>query len=123
MQRFIAAVALLTLSLAADAGQKIPRRELVSGNKDRIRNLKQGMTRAEVVGLMKDYVALTPRGTVGNPYRWKTFQRDGASYEVLYYLTERPQPMQAPEAPTTPVILRDGAVSDWGRDALRSLTP
>lgn len=123
MKRSVVAAALFAVSTMVDAGPRVPLRDLVSGNNDRIRSLSPGMSRSDVVRLMKDYTALTPGGTVGNPYRAETFRHEGATYEVLYYLTQRPQPMQPREAPTTPVILKNGAVSGWGLEALRSLRP
>lgn len=129
MKHPIVAVALLAVSLASQAAEQVGLRDLVASNNQALQDLEQGMSRAEVVRLMKEYVARTPSGVIGNPCRSETFQQDGVTYEVLYYLTRRPQyafdlfgrQTQAAEAPTTPVVLRNGVVSGWGPPALQAL--
>lgn len=119
MKRSIAAAALISLSSLAYAGQTITLQELISGNAQRIQQVKTGMDRAAVVQVMKDYEARIPGSTVGNPYKTKTFQQGSVSYEVLYYITE--QPKAGKEALTTPVIFKGGVVVGMGLDSLRAL--
>ena len=119
MKRSIAAAALITLSSLAYAGQTITLSELISGNAQRIQQVKTGMARSEVIQVMKDYEARIPGSTVGNPYKTKTFQQGSTTYEVLYYITEQPSPGK--EALTTPVIIKQGAVVGMGLDALRAI--
>jgi hypothetical protein len=119
MKRVIATAALFALSALVHAGQTVPLKDLIAGNGARIQSVKQGMPRAEVLRVMIDLAAQIPGGTVANPYKAKSFQQAGASYEVLYYVTH--QPTTGRDAMTTPVILKDGVVSGLGVDALRSL--
>jgi hypothetical protein len=119
MKRSIAVAALLSLSTFAYAGQSVPLAELISGNSQRIQQVKKGMPRAEVLQVMKELEARIPGSTVGNPYKTKTFEQGGVSYEVLYYITE--QPTAGKEALTTPVIIKQGAVVGMGLDALRAI--
>ena len=121
MKRSIAIATLLALSSIAHAGQTLPLKDLIAENGKRIQQLKQGMTRNEVVQVMKDDDARIPGGTVSNPYKSKTFQQNGASYEVLYYITQ--QPTHTQDAMTTPVVLKNGVVSGLGTDAVRALKP
>ena len=119
MKRSIAAAALITLSSLAYAGQTVSLQELISGNAARIQQVKTGMARSAVIETMKDLEARIPGSTVGNPYKTKTFEQGGVSYEVLYYITEQPSPGK--EALTTPVIIKQGAVVGMGLDALRAI--
>jgi hypothetical protein len=119
MKRSIAAAVLFSLSSLVHAGQTVALKDLVSENGRRFQQLKQGMSRADVVRVMKDDVAEIPGGTVGNPYKTKTLEKGGASYEVLYYVTQQPTASQ--DAMTSPVILKGGVVHGLGVEALRSL--
>ena len=118
MKRSIAVAALLSFSTFAYAGQAVSLAELISGNSQRIQQVKKGMPRAEVVQVMKDYEARIPGSTVGNPYKTRTFQQGNASYEILYYITEQ---KAGKDALTTPVIVKDGVVVGMGLDALRAI--
>lgn len=118
MKRSIAAAALITLSSLAYAGQTVTLQELISGNAQRIQQVKTGMARADVVQVMKDLEARIPGSTVGNPYKTKTFQQGSVSYEVLYYITEQ---KSGQDALTTPVIFKGGVVVGMGLDALRAI--
>ena len=119
MKRSIAAAALFALSSLVHAGQTVQLRDLIVDNSNRIQQLKNGMSRDEAVKLMRDDVARIPGGTVGNPYKSKTLQQGGASYEVLYYLTQLPT--QGKEALTTPVVFKNGVLSGMGVEAVRAL--
>ena len=119
MKRSITAVALFTLATFAHAGQTLELKDLIQENGKRVQLLKQGMSRADVVRIMSDDVAQIPGGTVGNPYKAKSFQQGSEAYEVLYYVTQ--QPSRESNAVTTPVILKNGVVNGLGIDALRAL--
>jgi hypothetical protein len=119
MKRSIAAAALFAFSAFASATETVSLPDLIDGNSQRIQQVKSGMPRADVLRVMKDFEARIPGGTVGNPYKAKTFQQDGISYEVLYYITE--QPKAGKEALTTPVIIKNGVVAGLGLEALRAL--
>ena len=119
MKRSITVAALLSFSTFTYAGQAVSLAELISGNSQRIQQVKKGMPRAEVVQVMKDYEARIPGSTVGNPYKTKTFEQGGVSYEVLYYITE--QPKAGKEALTTPVIFKEGVVVGMGLETLRAI--
>ena len=86
---------------------------------DKIPKLKPGMSRADVVRVMKDDSAEIPGGVVANPYKVKSVEKGGASYEILYYVTQQPTARQ--DAMTSPVILKGGVVTGLGMDALRTL--
>ncbi|MGQ0587626.1 MAG: hypothetical protein ACT4PK_10570 [Gammaproteobacteria bacterium] len=120
MKRSLAAVALFTLSFAAHAGQTVTLKDLVHENGKRFQQLKQGMTRADVVRVMKDDVAEIPGGTVANPYKTKAVQKGGSNYEVLYYVTQ--QATAQKNAMTSPVLLKDGVVTGLTAESLRSLS-
>ena len=68
---------------------------------------------------MTDDDARIPGGTVANPYKTRTVQHGGASYEVLYYVTQ--QATASTDALASPVVLKEGVVTGLGMDALRSM--
>lgn len=119
MKRFLAVITLCALSGAVHAGQTLPLKDLVAENGKRIQQVKNGMTRADVLRVMTDDVAQIPGGEVGNPYKARTLQKGGANYEVLYYVTQ--EPTRERNAMTTPVVLKNGVVSGLGDESVRAL--
>lgn len=97
-------------------------RELVNANQTNLAKLQVGMSKAAVLKLMGTAEAQTRDGAVRNPFRSEMFVASGAQVEVLSYVT-RVNRKFAPigDAELTPVILRDGKVVGWGRQALRRL--
>jgi hypothetical protein len=118
----IAVVTLAFTSLSA-YGEELKLGGLVASNLTRITNLSIGMSKADVIKAMGTDTAKTKDGIVNNPWTTETFTgKDGAKYEVLYYLT-RNNPPFSPIAKylTTPVILKGGKVTGWGNDALEKV--
>jgi DhnA family fructose-bisphosphate aldolase class Ia len=117
-----AVITLVFLSFPAYA-EVIKLGQLVSSNLERIGKLSVGMNKADVVKTMGTDNAKTKDGLVPNPWTTETFTgKDGAKYEVLYYVT-RNNPPFSPIAKylTTPVILKGGKVTGWGNDALEKV--
>jgi len=78
------------------------------------------MRKEEVVALMGTDTAGTRDGIVNNPWTSEAFaDKDGARYEVLYYVTSKNLPFTpVRKSLTTPVVLKDNKVIGWGKDAL-----
>ena len=94
-------------------------KQLLAYNQDNSSRLQLGMTRAQVVDLMKSYKSEVGSGPLSNPYRSNMFVRNQDSYEVLYYLTQpyrRLRPIADDQA--TPVVLKNGVVVGWGMNSL-----
>jgi hypothetical protein len=96
--------------------------ELAHDNQANLVNLNVGMKKTEVIKIMGRNSAHTRDGKIANPFKIETFQdKQGRTYEVLYYVTERNrrfQPLRLGN--TTPLVFREGALVGWGPDALRS---
>ena len=97
-------------------------KQLLAYNQDNSSRLQLGMTRAQVVDLMKSYKSKIGSAPLSNPYRSNMFVRNQDSYEVLYYLTQ-PHRRFRPIADTqaTPIVLKNGVVVGWGMNSLAEL--
>lgn len=119
-----AVITLAFLSFSAHA-EAIKLGQLVSSNLERIGKLSVGMSKADVIKTMGTDNAKTKDGLVPNPWTTETFTgKDGAKYEVLYYVTRNNPPFTPiGKFLTTPVILKGGKVTGWGNDALEKVQP
>jgi len=86
----------------------------------KLMRMSPGMRKEEVVALMGTDTAGTRDGIVNNPWTSEAFaDKDGARYEVLYYVTSKNLPFTpVRKSLTTPVVLKDNKVIGWGKDAL-----
>lgn len=99
-------------------------------NRLNMSKISVGMTRAEVLQIMGDKSARASFGknavTITNPYRSEIRQKNGESYEVLYYYTHQDQRdwptkrFKILERELTPIIFQDGKVIGWGSEFLKS---
>jgi len=91
-------------------------RFLWENNTENIKKIKPGMTREEVDTNMGHFRIREHDGYDDSPARIDLVQKDGDSYEILYYeLRRRGSP--------TPIILKNNAVIGWGWQALRDAFP
>lgn len=100
----------------------VPYKKLLAYNQANISRLQLGMTRAQVVDLMKSYTSKVGAGPLSNPYRSDMFVRNQDSCEVMFYLTQpyrRFTPIRDSQA--TPVVLKNGVVVGWGQSTLDGL--
>lgn len=80
------------------------------------------MTREDLVVLMGDCETRVRRTAYPNPYRIHTRKRGDDAYEILYYLTERPQKFtQIRNSLAVPVVMKNGRVIGWGDAAARDI--
>jgi uncharacterized protein YceK len=104
-----------------NAGNSISYKNLLANNNANIQRLSVGMTKVEVLDLMKSYTTETNDGVVLNPLKTKAMNADGQTYEVLYFVTDRHPPLQPiDESQATPVFLKDGRVVGWGQTSPRA---
>ena len=102
----------------------VPYEDFLAQNNASIGHLKMGMTRDQVVALMKSNTTEVRDGPLSNPYRTESFQRDADIYEVLYYLTRKHPPFTPiRDWQATPVVLKNGTVVGWGQSALPAQRP
>jgi hypothetical protein len=97
----------------------------VAANREGLTKLTVGMSKAQVVTTMGDLKVETKDGVVKNPWTTETVTgRDGARYEVLYYVT-RINPPFTPIGKflTTPVIFKGGKYVGQGFDTLEKIEP
>jgi|SRR5712664_528640 len=124
MARLIAITLLAIFATTAGAGEddKISYKELLARNNSGISQLALGMTKDQVVTLMKSYASEVRDGALSNPYKTESFQQGSDTYEVLYYLT-RAHPPFTPirDSQATPVVLKNGKVTGWGQSALHGV--
>jgi hypothetical protein len=126
MLREIVFSLLLSAVAATTVGDtsEIPYRDFLSQNNANIGRLALGMTKDQVITLMKSYTTAVRSGPLNNPYKTESFQRDSDNYEVLYYLTRKHPPFRSiADSQATPVVLKNGAVVGWGQSALTGLRP
>lgn len=91
-------------------------------NRARLDQLREGMTRDEVLAVMGTGPAtLTTEQPpyvetlVDNPYRTAIFRSENATWEVLFYLTElQLLDNTITEDELTPIVLRNGVLTGWG---------
>jgi hypothetical protein len=97
--------------------------EMAASNQMHLAMLSPGMSREEVFSVMGQQVANTRDGVVNNPWTIESFLgKDGAQYEILYYVTRKNQLFTPVRATlTTPVVLKDGKVLGWGERALQDV--
>jgi hypothetical protein len=117
-------IALALVSLTACATGKNLGHQ-VAANREGLAKLTVGMSKAQVVDTMGDLKVETKDGFVKNPFTTETVTgRDGARYEVLYYVT-RINPPFTPIGKflTTPVILKGGKYVGQGFDTLEKIEP
>jgi hypothetical protein len=70
-----------------------------------LNNLEVGMTKDQVIAVM------------GRPHTREVFPDEtGHSVEVLIYITEYTDAGSIPDSDKTPICLRDGKVTGWGRN-------
>jgi hypothetical protein len=102
-----------------DEPEYLTLRELVAANEAALRQIAVGMSREQVVQAMGTRAARTKNGVVNNPYRTNTLINPDGRYEILYYINNRNYPMMGlSDRQAMPVVLRNGVVIGWGRDAL-----
>lgn len=104
-----------------DAGveRQLTLAELAASNQARLAKLSVGMSRNDVVSLMGDQTSKTPDGVVNNPWTVETsVGKDGAQYEVLYYVIRKNQPFTpVRKSLTTAIVFKNGKVVSWGENA------
>jgi hypothetical protein len=128
MSRFIykvGVVAVILGSLVACASGSKNLGHQIAANREGLAKLTVGMSKPQVLNTMVDVRAETKDGVVKNPWTTETITgRDGARYEVLYYVT-RPNPPYTPIGKflTTPVILKAGKYVGQGYDTLEKIEP
>jgi len=117
------AVTALLVVCAACFGTKP--QHIAGTNRSRLRNLKVGMTRAQVVEVMGDEQWDDVKGgfdVMSNPYETASYSSGhGDPIEVLYYYTTfhrwsgtAPKPKHL-----TPVVLTNGVLVGWGHEFLK----
>jgi hypothetical protein len=119
-----AIVVLALLGLAACAhGPNVGNQ--IAANKQGLPRLTAGMTKAQVMSTMTELDIKTKEGIAKNPFTTETITgRDGAKYEVLYYVTRIPPPYTPiGKFLTTPVILKGGKYVGQGWDTLEKIEP
>jgi len=110
------------LPVAPSPDAFVPYKKFLAYNQENISRLQLGMTRAQVIDLMKNYTSKVGSGPLSNPYRSNMFIRNQDSVEVMYYLTQpyrRFTPIRDSQA--TPVVLTNGVAVGWGQSALAVL--
>ena len=111
-------------AMHAATGAQLSLEELASSNQAKLLHLSLGMSKADVISQMGADTADTHDGVVNNPWTVEAFSgKDGASYEVLYYVTRKNPPFRpVSKSLATPILLKDGKVVGWGSSALDRLT-
>ena len=117
---------LLTIAFFAAASvlaaEEISYKDLLTQNNANSNSLKLGMTKSQVVGVMKNYTSRVHNTPISNPYRAEVFQRGSNSFEILYYLNRPHAPFTAlSDSRAIPVVLKNGHVVGWGPIALQGV--
>jgi hypothetical protein len=131
MMRFGLIVAVIIMGLAETScsadrsyspSDAIPYKELLARNQAAISRLAVGMTKDEVMATMGAYSAATKDGMVLNPIRTESFSIGADVFEKMFYVTSAHRPFEpVKDSQTTPVVLKNGKVIGWGRDAVDSI--
>jgi hypothetical protein len=80
--------------------------------------LSIGMTKAQVLGTMGDATSEVRDGPLSNPWKVEAFARGKDEFEILYYLVRRHPPFTGVrESQAIAVVLKNGTLVAWGRDA------
>lgn len=113
-------VIMVLLSSCSSTGEHLELSELVAANQSNLARISVGMSKKDVIGLMKNNTAITHDGVVNNPWSVESFLgKDGAQYEVLYYITQKNQPFTpVRKSLATEIVLKNGKVVGWGENAL-----
>ena len=74
-----------------------------SKNREKLSTLQIGMTQHQVMKIM------------GKPWKTEAFMKNGESYLVLYYVTQRIPDGTTTDDEMTPVVFRNGKLIGWGR--------
>lgn len=116
MRRLLLAVA-CALGLAGCASDPniISYKDYLAANNQNIQHLKLGMSKDEVMALMKTYSADIHGNPLPNPSHIEFVQRGKDVYEIMYYITHAHPPFTPiRDTQATPVVLKNGAVAGWG---------
>jgi hypothetical protein len=102
-------------ALAADP---IPYNEFLQLNNENSSKLSLGMTKEQVLNTMGDWSSAVRDGPLANPWRTEAFVHDADTIEVLFYLVRRHPPFTPIlERQAISVVLKNGLVVAWGRNA------
>ena len=124
MKRWLVCLLLITsCSVSQRLVGELPLEDLASSNQAKLMQLSLGMDKDKVMTLMGTSTANTRDGVVNNPWTVEAFaDKDGAQYEVLYYVTRKNPPFTPiRKSLATPVVLKDNKVIGWGNDALNRI--
>ena len=99
---------------------------LMTENAKNISKLEIGMSKQQVMKIMGDKSASQDRVTVTNPYKTDMVNREGKTYEVLYYYTQAigvspPFAFRVRDVDLTPLYILNNKLVGWGTSFL--LTP
>ncbi len=115
-------VSLLLCGVVDAKDDQVSYKQLLAYNVEGISKLTVGMTKEQVIAVMKNYSADVHGTILNNPYKSEVSQRGSNTYEVMYYLTHQHPPFTPiRDAQNTPVVLKNGVVVGWGKSALQSL--
>ena len=121
MRKILLMVCFLAAASAL-AAEEISYKDLLTQNNANSNALKLGMTKSQVVGVMKSYTSRVHNTPILNPYRSDVFKRGANSYEILYYLNRPHAPFTAlSDSRAIPVVLKNGHVVGWGPMALQGV--
>lgn len=112
-------------AIAADEpSQKVIRyKELLTHNQESIAKLALGMSKEDVIALMGSDSAKTKNGMVLNPVRIEVFTSGDDKFEKMFYVTSAHHMFgTVNDSQTTPIVLKNGKVIGWGRDASDAIT-
>jgi hypothetical protein len=116
------ALALILSNVVLAGENSLPYKEFLKRNVAGVNQISTGMSKDQVVAIMKDYTTTVHDAVLTNPYRNEVVQRGSDTYEVLYYITRRHPPFTPIiDAQTVPIILKNGVVVGWGKTALLDL--
>jgi hypothetical protein len=120
LSMLVIAILLSSCANRGGAGQ-LALADLASANQSNLAQLSVGMSKKDVFARMGNSTAKTRDGVVNNPWTVESsVGKDGAQYEVLYYITRKNQPFTpVRKSLATGVVFKDGKVIGWGENALQ----
>ena len=126
----VATIAIVVAACASSGGnvpapaKRVSLKDLVSSNQSHLLSIELGETKGLVMASMGAATATTRDGAVNNPWASESFtDKEGAEYEVLYYLTKTNVVfLPLSKSLTTPIVFKGGKVIGWGCDALQRAT-
>jgi hypothetical protein len=121
--------AIISILFALAAGCTSSLDGVRAANRRNLMKLSVGMTKEKAVKTMghRSGGGTCGEPTVSSPYKSEIIQKEGKTFEILYYYTDVrnaiyiANPSTVHDDELTPLVFEDGKLIGWGQDSLKDI--